>query len=34
MTKYSGLEKLLFSAHLVVIVVSIAGAFLHTLFVG
>ncbi len=34
MTKYSGLEKLLFAAHLVVIVVSIAVAFLPKLFVG
>ena len=34
MTKYSGLEKLLFAAHLVVIVVSIAVAFLPKPFVG
>ena len=34
MTKYSGLEKLLFAAHLVVIVVSVAVAFLPKLFVG
>lgn len=34
MTKYSGLEKLLFAAHLVIIVVSIAVAFLPKLFVG
>ena len=34
MTKYSGLEKLLFAAHIVVIVVSIAVAFLPKLCVG
>ena len=34
MIKYSGLEKLLFAAHLVVIVASIAVAFLPKLFVG
>lgn len=34
MIKYSGLEKLLFAAHLVVIVVSITVAFLPKLFVG